>query len=143
MTSQFDTWSEDEYTEPKLYRRQTHRIEQIWKHLRLWSEGEKDRHEPKDWQTWDVLCRNGSTMDTLVGTNDKRRDVTVINTCAYTIYVSPNRSTGFGNTGAPIASNGSLTLRTRGAVFGCCPSGASLTPPQDQSVTIIEELYKA
>jgi len=140
--TQYDLWSDDELNAPALHRRQTHRIEQIWKHFEHWSKGDTDRHEPVDWVPFNVLCRAGTTMDTLVGENHKRREVAVYNTCSYVIYVSNNRSTGFGNTGAQINPGGALVLRTRGAIFGCCPAAAALSPPQDQEVTIIQAVYK-
>lgn len=101
--------------------------------------------EPSDWSTYEVNVPIGTTMQPLVGSRPNRRDLMIQNPSAFPINIAPQRLRGEGGLGLVISSSGgSFTIRTQGAVFGCCPTG---TPPTSGAqgtpvtVQVTEELY--
>lgn len=100
--------------------------------------------EPEDWHTYEVQVPAGAKSQSILPSVANRRDLLILNTSAYTINVSPLRSTGGGSLGFPVAPGGSLTMRTRGAVYACAPTAPALSSTSQGAVVVIqvaEELY--
>lgn len=100
--------------------------------------------EPREWQTFIVQVPPGTTPATIIGSEKNRRDLMITNLSPYTVNVTQVRSGGQGGNGFPIGPGGSLTMRTRGAVYGCAPTAPATTSTSQGvpiNVQVTEELY--